>query len=145
MAMTVQARPHRFRFGLAVLSVIPLLAGCGGPGMPGFQFGGDANGSTAGFDDLPFELRRADGQVLTGHAAIRLLQVDFTARDATGGRVCSGHFTLDRQHAPVPVSADCTGAGILHGQVVTARADRGDGVLIERSGGTAQFRYGALL
>ena len=125
--------------------LLPFLSGCGGGTLPGIQLGSDDGGSTLGFDSLPFRIQRIDGSVLTGHASVRLLRVSFLARDATGYVACSGSFTLDLKHAPVPVSVDCTGAGILHGTVTTARADHGEGAFTERSGGTSTFRYGAPL
>ncbi|MEE7462746.1 hypothetical protein MFUR16E_16485 [Methylobacterium fujisawaense] len=125
--------------------LLPFLSGCGGGTLPGIQLGSDDGGSTVGFDSLPFRIQRVDGSVLTGHASVRLLRVSFFTRDATGYVACSGSFTLDLKHAPVPVSVDCTGAGILHGTVTTARADHGEGAFTERSGGTSTFRYGAPL
>ncbi len=113
--------------------------------MPGIQLGSDQGGSTFGFDSLPFEIRRADGSVLVGHASVRLLRVSFYTPDAGKLVVCSGAFTLDSEHAAVPVSVECTGSRILHGIVTTARADRGEGTFTEPSGRTSTFRYGALL
>jgi hypothetical protein len=123
--------------------LLSFLSGCGGEGLPGIQVGSGEGGSTFGLDSLPFQIQRADGSVLTGHASVRLLRVSFFTRDAKGYVVCSGSFTLDLKHAPVPVSVDCTGTGILPGTVTTAWADHGEGVFTERSGGTATFRYGA--
>lgn len=94
---------------------LQILSGCGGAMVPGIQLGSDGGGSTFGFDSLPFEIRRADGGVLSGHASVRLLRLAFYTRDAKGFVVCSGGFTLDLKHASVPMSVDCTGSGILHG------------------------------
>ena len=124
---------------------LTFLSGCGGDALPSIQFGKDDGGSTLGLDSLPLEIRRADGSVLTGHVSVRLLRVQFFAQDAKGLAACSGSFTLDLKHAPVPVGVECTGIGILHGTVTTARADRGEGTFTEQSGRTATFRYGALL
>ena len=55
-----------------------------GQAMPG----GDAGNGTA------FQIQRADGSVLTGHASVRLLRVSFFTRDAKGYVVCSGSFTF---------------------------------------------------
>lgn len=125
----------------ALLTVLP---GCSGGSMPGLHFGSDEGGSTYGLDTLPFVVHRADGTLLTGSASVRLLRVDFLARDAKRTVACSGGFTLDREHASVPLSVDCTGTGILHGTVTTARSDRGQGTFTERSGRSSTFRYGAL-
>ncbi|MCJ2069560.1 hypothetical protein MKK75_12295 [Methylobacterium sp. J-030] len=128
-------------------ALLPILASCGGgaTAIPGLQIGSDEGGSTYGFDALPFEVRRADGSVLTGHASVRLLRVQFYTQDAKKLVVCSGGFTLDREHASVPANVECTGSGILHGTVTTARSDRGEGTFTEPSGLTSNFRYGALL
>ncbi|MCJ2006763.1 hypothetical protein [Methylobacterium sp. J-092] len=121
------------------------LSGCGGEALPGIQIGSSEGGSTFGLDSLPFRIQRANGSVLNGHASVRLLGISFFTRDATGYVVCSGSFALDLKHAPVPISLDCTGAGILHGTVTTAWADHGDGTFTESSGGTSTFHYGAPL
>lgn len=123
--------------------VLSFLSGCGGGALPGIQIGSGEGGSTFGLDSLPFQIHRSDGSVLNGHASVRLLSLSFFTRDATGYVVCSGTFTLDLKHAPVPISLDCTGTGILHGTVTRAWADHGDGTFTERSGGTSTFRYGA--
>ncbi|KOX58353.1 hypothetical protein ADL19_08070 [Streptomyces purpurogeneiscleroticus] len=124
---------------------LPFLSSCGGAALPGIQLGLGDSGSTFGFDSLPFEIRRADDSVLTGHASVRLLRLAFFTRNAKGLVACSGGFTLDLKGSPVPMSVDCTGSGILQGTVTTARADRGEGTFTEQSGRIATFRYGALL
>ena len=131
-----------FAFVGALLTFLP---SCGGGSMPGLHFGSDEGGSTYGLDSLPFVVRRADGTVLTGNASVRLLRVDFLARDAKRTVSCSGGFTLDREHASVPLSVDCTGTRILHGTVTTALSDRGEGSFTEQSGRSSTFRYGGLL
>lgn len=143
MANEVSMR-RRALFGCAGI-LLPFLSGCGGGELPGIQLGSDDGGSTLGFDSLPFRIQRVDGSVMNGHASVRLLRVSFFTRDTTGYVACSGSFTLDLKHAPVPVSVDCTGVGILHGTVTIARADRGEGTFTERFGGTSTFRYGASL
>ncbi|MGT2482334.1 hypothetical protein ACU4GR_33675 (plasmid) [Methylobacterium oryzae CBMB20] len=127
----------------ALLTCLPSCGG--GTALPGVQLGSDEGGSTYGFDTLPFAIHRADGTVLTGHASVRFLRINFYTRDAKKLVVCSGGFTLDREHASAPVSVECTGSGILHGTVTTARSDRGEGTFAERSGRISTFRYGALL
>ncbi|WP_267361347.1 hypothetical protein [Methylobacterium sp. GC_Met_3] len=81
---------------------------------------------------------------MTGHATVRLLRVNFYTQDAKGLIVCSGGFTLDREHASVPASVESTGSGILHGAVTTARSNRGEGTFTGPSGRTSTLRYGAL-
>jgi hypothetical protein len=134
----------RWIFQTCTGALLMFAAGCGGQLIPGIQLGNDEGGSTYGLDDLPFEIQRADGTLLTGHAAVRILRLDFYTRDAKGLSVCSGGFTLDRSHAAVPISIDCTGVGILHGTVTIARADHGNGTFTERSGRVSTFRYGQL-
>ena len=56
---------------------LPFLSSCGGAALPGIQLGLGDSGSTFGFDSLPFEIRRADDSVLTGHASVRLLRLAF--------------------------------------------------------------------
>ncbi len=124
-------------------TVLTLISACGGEIAPSIQIGDDKGGSTYGLDTLPFEIQRADGTILTGHAAVRILRVDFSSRDARGLSVCSGGFTLDQEHSSVPIGVDCTGDGILHGTVTIAWADHGEGTFTERSGRTSTFRYGS--
>ena len=129
----------------SVGALLTILSGCGGQSMPGLHFGSEEGGSSYGLDTLPFEVRRADGTVLTGHASVRLLRVQFYTRDAKKLVVCSGSFALDREQSSVPMSVDCTGTRISHGTVTTALSDHGEGTFTEQSGRTSTFRYGASL
>lgn len=126
-----------------LVSLWPLLAlpGCSGA-IHGFQFGTDQSGSTYGFDTVPFEVQRADGRVLSGHASVRLRRIEFLTRNADGSMTCDGGFTLDREGRSVPVSIYCSDAGILHGATTSAWSDHGMGTFVEKTGRSARFRYG---
>lgn len=129
---------RRVLLGLWLLLV---LSGCSGA-IHGFQLGSDKGGSTYGFDTVPFEVQRADGRLLTGHASVRLQRIEFLTRNAAGSVTCDGGFTLDRESRSVPVSIYCSDAGILHGATTSAWSDHGTGTFVDKTGRSAVFRYG---
>lgn len=77
-------------------ALLRFLSGCGGGSMPGLHLGSDEGGSTYSLDALPFVAQRADGTILTGNASVRLLRIEFLARNAKRTLSSRGGFTLDR-------------------------------------------------